>query len=70
MACPKSTATKIKECAAGCQSGMLPDRGAAGFLPLVEAGIVDLAHLIADAKSGVSARGARLRCIRCSPRLR
>jgi N-acetyl-gamma-glutamyl-phosphate reductase len=30
-----------------------------GFLPLVEAGIVDCAHLIADAKSGVSGAGRK-----------
>jgi len=30
-----------------------------GFLPLVEAGIVDLDHLIADAKSGVSGAGRK-----------
>ncbi|HEX8010269.1 MAG TPA: N-acetyl-gamma-glutamyl-phosphate reductase [Casimicrobiaceae bacterium] len=30
-----------------------------GFLPLVEAGVVDAAHLIADAKSGVSGAGRK-----------
>ncbi len=30
-----------------------------GFLPLVEAGLVDLGHLIADAKSGVSGAGRK-----------
>ena len=30
-----------------------------GFLPLIEAGIVDVEHLIADAKSGVSGAGRR-----------
>jgi N-acetyl-gamma-glutamyl-phosphate reductase len=30
-----------------------------GFLPLVEAGVVDLEHLIADAKSGVSGAGRK-----------
>jgi N-acetyl-gamma-glutamyl-phosphate reductase len=30
-----------------------------GFLPLVEAGVVDLDHLIADAKSGVSGAGRK-----------
>jgi N-acetyl-gamma-glutamyl-phosphate reductase len=30
-----------------------------GFLPLVEAGVVDLGHLVADAKSGVSGAGRK-----------
>jgi N-acetyl-gamma-glutamyl-phosphate reductase len=30
-----------------------------GFMPLVEAGVVDVAHLIADAKSGVSGAGRK-----------
>ena len=31
-----------------------------GFLPLIEAGVVDNAHLIADAKSGVSGAGRKV----------
>ena len=30
-----------------------------GFLPLIEAGVVDSAHLVADAKSGVSGAGRK-----------
>jgi N-acetyl-gamma-glutamyl-phosphate reductase len=30
-----------------------------GFLPLIEAGVVDLDHLVADAKSGVSGAGRK-----------
>ena len=30
-----------------------------GFLPLVEAGVIDVGHLIADAKSGVSGAGRK-----------
>ena len=41
------------------QSGLLSDRGAAGLLPLLEAGAVDAGHLIADAKSGVSGAGRK-----------
>src|SRR5918993_545538 len=39
--------------------GCYPTATQLGFLPLVEAGVVDLAHLIADAKSGVSGAGRK-----------
>lgn len=39
--------------------GCYPTAVQLGFLPLVEAGIVDTAHLIADAKSGVSGAGRK-----------
>ncbi len=39
--------------------GCYPTSVQLGFLPLVEAGIVDLGHLIADAKSGVSGAGRK-----------
>jgi len=39
--------------------GCYPTATQLGFLPLVEAGLVDLAHLIADAKSGVSGAGRK-----------
>ena len=39
--------------------GCYPTAVQLGFLPLVEAGIVDLQHLIADAKSGVSGAGRK-----------
>jgi len=39
--------------------GCYPTAVQLGFLPLVEAGCVDLAHLIADAKSGVSGAGRK-----------
>ena len=39
--------------------GCYPTATQLGFLPLVEAGAVDLDHLIADAKSGVSGAGRR-----------
>ena len=39
--------------------GCYPTSVQLGFLPLVEAGVVDLAHLVADAKSGVSGAGRK-----------
>ena len=39
--------------------GCYPTAVQLGFLPLVEAGCVDLGHLIADAKSGVSGAGRK-----------
>ena len=39
--------------------GCYPTAVQLGFLPLVEAGVVDNEHLIADAKSGVSGAGRR-----------
>src|SRR5262249_48933105 len=40
--------------------GCYPTATQLGFLPLVESGLVDLGHLIADAKSGVSGAGRKL----------
>ena len=39
--------------------GCYPTAVQLGFLPLIEAGVVDLEHLIADAKSGVSGAGRK-----------
>jgi N-acetyl-gamma-glutamyl-phosphate reductase len=39
--------------------GCYPTAVQLGFLPLIEAGIVDLDHLVADAKSGVSGAGRK-----------
>ncbi|MHB8353030.1 MAG: N-acetyl-gamma-glutamyl-phosphate reductase [Burkholderiales bacterium] len=39
--------------------GCYPTAVQLGFLPLVEAGVIDAAHLIADAKSGVSGAGRK-----------
>ena len=39
--------------------GCYPTAVQLGFLPLVEAGLVDLGHLVADAKSGVSGAGRK-----------
>ena len=40
--------------------GCYPTAIELGFLPLIEAGVVDVGHLIADAKSGVSGAGRKL----------
>lgn len=40
--------------------GCYPTAVQLGLLPLVEAGVVDVAHLIADAKSGVSGAGRKM----------
>ena len=39
--------------------GCYPTATQLGFLPLVEAGIIDIDHLVADAKSGVSGAGRK-----------
>lgn len=39
--------------------GCYPTAVQLGFLPLVEAGVVDVSHLVADAKSGVSGAGRK-----------
>ncbi|MDP1718324.1 MAG: N-acetyl-gamma-glutamyl-phosphate reductase, partial [Burkholderiales bacterium] len=39
--------------------GCYPTAVQLGFLPLIESGMVDLGHLIADAKSGVSGAGRK-----------
>ena len=39
--------------------GCYPTAITLGFLPLIEAGVVDVGHLIADAKSGVSGAGRK-----------
>jgi N-acetyl-gamma-glutamyl-phosphate reductase len=39
--------------------GCYPTAIQLGFLPLIEAGVVDCAHLVADAKSGVSGAGRK-----------
>lgn len=39
--------------------GCYPTAVQLGFLPLIEAGLIDLGHLVADAKSGVSGAGRK-----------
>jgi N-acetyl-gamma-glutamyl-phosphate reductase len=47
--------------------GFYPTAVQLGFIPLIEAGIIDTSHLIADAKSGVSGagRGANIAALMC-----
>ena len=49
----------IREARLVANPGCYPTAIQLGFLPLVEAGVVDLEHLIADAKSGVSGAGRK-----------
>lgn len=56
---PELNREKIRGCRLLANPGCYPTAVQLGFLPLVEAGIVDLEHLIADAKSGVSGAGRR-----------
>jgi len=50
---------KIRGARLVANPGCYPSAVQLGFLPLVEAGVVDLDHLIADAKSGVSGAGRK-----------
>ncbi len=56
---PELNRKKIKDARLVANPGCYPTAVQLGFLPLVEAGIVDLDHLIADAKSGVSGAGRK-----------
>jgi N-acetyl-gamma-glutamyl-phosphate reductase len=50
---------RIRKARLVANPGCYPTATQLGFLPLVEAGVVDLDHLIADAKSGVSGAGRK-----------
>jgi N-acetyl-gamma-glutamyl-phosphate reductase len=54
---PEINRDKIKGARLIANPGCYPTAVQLGFLPLVEAGIADLDHLVADAKSGVSGAG-------------
>jgi len=56
---PETNREKIKDARLVANPGCYPTVVQLGFLPLVEAGSVDLDHLIADAKSGVSGAGRK-----------
>jgi N-acetyl-gamma-glutamyl-phosphate reductase len=56
---PEVNRERIREARIVANPGCYPTSVQLGFLPLIEAGIVDLDHLIADAKSGVSGAGRR-----------
>jgi N-acetyl-gamma-glutamyl-phosphate reductase len=56
---PEINREKIKGARLIANPGCYPTAVQLGFLPLIEAGVVDTAHLIADAKSGVSGAGRK-----------
>ena len=56
---PEINREKIKQAQLVANPGCYPTAVQLGFLPLIEAGVVDTAHLIADAKSGVSGAGRK-----------
>jgi len=56
---PEINREKIKTAQLVANPGCYPTAVQLGFLPLLEAGIVDVGHLIADAKSGASGAGRK-----------
>ena len=56
---PEVNRTQIKTARLVANPGCYPTAVQLGFLPLIEAGIVDIDHLIADVKSGVSGAGRK-----------
>ena len=58
-ALPEVNRDQIRKARVIANPGCYPTAVQLGFLPLIEAGCIDLAHLIADAKSGVSGAGRK-----------
>jgi len=58
-ALPEINREQIRKARVVANPGCYPTAVQLGFLPLIEAGCADLAHLIADAKSGVSGAGRK-----------
>lgn len=56
---PEVNREQIKAARLVANPGCYPTATQLGFLPLVETGLVDLDHLVADAKSGVSGAGRK-----------
>lgn len=56
---PEINREKIRSARLIANPGCYPTAVQLGFLPLLEAGVVDVKHLIADAKSGVSGAGRK-----------
>ena len=56
---PEVNREAIRKARLVANPGCYPTAVQLGFLPLVESGVVDLDHLIADAKSGVSGAGRK-----------
>ena len=69
-ACPKCNREAIRRARIVGNPGCYPTSVQLGFLPLVEAGLVDTEHLIADCKSGVSGAGRKGRDRTCCCRRR
>ncbi len=56
---PEVNRAKIKQARLVANPGCYPTAVQLGFIPLLEAGLVDGSHLIADSKSGVSGAGRK-----------
>lgn len=56
---PELNRAAIRDARLIANPGCYPTAVQLGFMPLVEAGLVELSHLIADAKSGVSGAGRK-----------
>lgn len=56
---PERNRDKIKQARLIANPGCYPTAVQLGFMPLVEAGVVDVGYLVADAKSGVSGAGRK-----------
>lgn len=56
---PEVNRAAIREARLIANPGCYPTAVQLGFLPLIEAGVVELEHLVADAKSGVSGAGRK-----------
>jgi N-acetyl-gamma-glutamyl-phosphate reductase len=56
---PEVNRERVRTARLVANPGCYPTAVQLGFLPLIEAGVVDLGHLIADAKSGVSGAGRK-----------
>lgn len=56
---PEINRQAIRDAQLVANPGCYPTAVQLGFLPLIEAGLVDVEHLIADAKSGVSGAGRK-----------
>ena len=56
---PEINREQIRKARLIANPGCYPTAVQLGFLPLIEAGVVDLGHLVADCKSGVSGAGRK-----------
>ncbi len=56
---PEVNRQKIRDARLIANPGCYPTAVQLGFMPLVEAGVIDVSHLVADAKSGVSGAGRK-----------